>query len=523
MTGMGAERGPGLTAGAVLAGALLCAALLVAPGQTVISVYANDLFIFLDGAWRVASGQVPNRDFHTALGPLVYLLPAAGYRLTGSLGLAMPVAMALVLAIMVPPMAWILASRVRPLLAIPFAAFLLLVVAVPMNLGEAVSALSFAMFYNRVGWAGLALLVVMALPPGRAGPGRVAADALSAAVLAGLMLATKITYGAVALGFLALFLLDAGHRRWALAALAVVAGAGLAAEAAWGIAAAHVADLSLAGAVSGGLRGGVLVVADAALRNLADLVLFGLLAGLALRRAPSWHDALLYAACVVSGLLVMVQNSQGWGVLTLHGGALVAAERIMRADPPSPMERRPVLAAGTPLFVLALLLPTIVHCATALGLHAWLASERPVGRYALPGYDRIRIAQLWPVDDHGFSTAFRDGLAEGAAAMADLDPRRIVVLDFVNAFSAGLGVAPPRGDSSWLHWGRNVNERHHIPPERLLGDARIVLRARPGINGDALWAVYGSYVSEHFTLARETPAWEVYRRREDPAQASADP
>jgi hypothetical protein len=49
---------------------------LALPGQTLTTKYVNDLLIFLDGAHRISWGQVPNRDFHTALGPWPYL-PAA--------------------------------------------------------------------------------------------------------------------------------------------------------------------------------------------------------------------------------------------------------------------------------------------------------------------------------------------------------------------------------------------------------------------------------------------------------------
>ena len=60
----------------VLLIALVAALLIAAPGQTVVVKYVNDLFIFLDGAHRIDAGQVPNRDFHTALGPLNFYLPA---------------------------------------------------------------------------------------------------------------------------------------------------------------------------------------------------------------------------------------------------------------------------------------------------------------------------------------------------------------------------------------------------------------------------------------------------------------
>ena len=78
------------TAVAALLIVLLMAVLLAAPGHTVSAKYLNDLMVFLDGGHRVVSGQVPHRDFHSLLGPLVSLLPAAGLLLTGTLGAAMP-------------------------------------------------------------------------------------------------------------------------------------------------------------------------------------------------------------------------------------------------------------------------------------------------------------------------------------------------------------------------------------------------------------------------------------------------
>ncbi|MDQ4134614.1 MAG: hypothetical protein M3158_00360, partial [Pseudomonadota bacterium] len=162
----------------VLCMALACALLLAGPGRTVTTAYVNDLFIFLDGAHRIASGQVPNRDFHTALGPLVYYIPAAGLLLSGHLGGAMPVGTALFILAVAPAMAHVLTSRLRSIIALPFAGFLLLIVAVPMNLGEVVTALSFGMFYNRLGWALLATLIVMVLPPHGDGRRQLWLDAL---------------------------------------------------------------------------------------------------------------------------------------------------------------------------------------------------------------------------------------------------------------------------------------------------------------------------------------------------------
>jgi hypothetical protein len=137
---------PASLAALVIVIGAVCALLLAVPGQTVTTRYLNDLFIFLDGVHRVSEGQVPNRDFHTALGPLVYYVPALGYWISGHLGGAMPVGMALLVLAIALAAAHIVSSRLRPAIALPLAIFLILVAAVPINLGESIAGLSFGMF-----------------------------------------------------------------------------------------------------------------------------------------------------------------------------------------------------------------------------------------------------------------------------------------------------------------------------------------------------------------------------------------
>jgi hypothetical protein len=303
----------------VVAIAAFCALLLALPGQTITTKYLNDLFIFLDGVHRVAEGQVPNRDFHTALGPLVYYAPALGYWLSGNLGGAMPVGMALIVIALAPAAAHILSSRLRPAIALPLAAFVILVAAVPINLGESISALSFAMFYNRIGWSALALLLVLYLRPSRPGRYQALLDAASAAFLIVLMLYIKISYGVVGLGFLVFMLLDPRQRGWAAAALVLVVGAGLFIEALWGGTAAHIADLAIAGRVSGSLDT-IDELFTALSRNLSDYVIFAVVMGLALWRTRSLRDFLFFGFCAGSGFMLITQNFQTWGIISLAAG-----------------------------------------------------------------------------------------------------------------------------------------------------------------------------------------------------------
>lgn len=501
---------PAQTAALIVAMAGALAALLVVPGQTVVTKHVNDLFIFLDGAHRIVSGQVPNRDFHTALGPLNYYLPAAGYLVSGSFGAAMPITMAIYLLGLVPAIAYILASRLAPALAVPFGAFLLLILAVPINLGDGLTVLSFGMFYNRVGWAALGALVVMVLPAREAQPRRALPDALAAAVLVLTMLYTKVTFGVVGFAFLGFMLLDRDGRRWSAIALAITLAIAVLVEAFWRSTAAHVADLMLAGKVSGLVWGGIGTFLPILLRNLPDYVLFGLAAGLALWRAPSLRALLFYGFCGASGLLLLTQNAHDWGIIILYGAMAVAAETLVRNGLETGLDRGGRLAAGAPLLLLAVILPTIVHCAGAVGLHAVLATRRSGEEFGLPRFKGLRLVDLWG-GDYELAAKYLASLDDGARALESLGPEaaHIFVLDFVTPFSAGLGLEPPRGDVSWYHYGRTFDRDHFIPPEELLRDVRVVMEPKFPIGGQGLPEVYGAYVAKNFEMVRETEFWRL--------------
>jgi hypothetical protein len=518
------RRARTLAIGAILSAAIVFALLLAVPGETVTTAYVNDLFIFLDGAHRVASGQVPNRDFHTALGPFTYYLPALGYWLSGNFGGAMPMGMALITLALALPIAHIFSSRLRPIIAVSFGLFLLLIAAVPMNLGESIASLSFAMFYNRIGWVALSALLVMYLRPEREHARQDLLDTLCAAFLTVVMVYTKVTYGAVALAFLAFMLLDRDQRRWAAGAMAITLLAGLVIEAFWQSSMAHLADLMLTSKVSGSR--GIVDLMVGFLRHLADYVMLGILAVLVLWKTRSLRDLLFFGICAGPGLLIQNQNSQPWGIITIHAGAAVAAEILLRSQR-SQQDRSgtPIpLAAGAPFLLLALILPTALHCFMALSLHAGLAAARFGEPFGLPQFNRIRLALLWSPGDHAFSTAYLTSVRDGARILAGLPvtPKHVSVLDFANPFSAGLGLPPPRGDSAWLHWGRNINSDHFLPPEQLFSGVEILMLPKWGINSVPLHDLYGSYVRTTFEPLHETDFWIVQRRRAHQILTGAD-
>lgn len=502
---------------AVVAMAVLCALLLALPGQTQTTKYVNDLLIFLDGAYRISWGQIPNRDFHTALGPLSFYIPAAGYLLTGSLGAAMPVGTALLILTVAPFMAHILDTRLQPVIALPVAALLFLVIAVPMNLGEGFTDLTFAMFYNRFGWALLGLLLLMFLRPVAPRPRQQLLDALSAAFLVLVLCYLKISYGVVAFGFLVFMLLDPRQRAWALAALAVTVAVGLVVEAFWRSTAAHLADIMLAAEVSGALRGTFVDKMNLVLRNFADYSLFSVLAGFALWQTRSLRDLLFYGFCAVSGYLLINQNFQSWGTVTLYAGAAVAAQKLVRPDQ-AHLGRRVRWAAGAPLVLFGMFAPLIVISAVALGTHALLASQKGGEDFALPHLEGVKLAQLASPGDHMFSANYINSLRNGARALSALGPsaERVYVLDFVNPFSAGLGLEPPRSDTAWQHIGRTFDRDNFLPPEDVLRNVRIVMEPKYPVERFTYYGLrdrYLPHIRANFVLASENVDWWIWRKR----------
>ncbi len=509
------------TALPVTAMGVLCALLIGLPARTVTNAYVNDLVIFLDGAHRVVWGQVPNVDFHAALGPLTYLVPAAGLALSGQLGGAMTVGMALAILAVLPIMVHVIGSRLRPVLGLPFAAFLILLLAVPINLGADLSQMSFAMFYNRIGWAHLGLLLVMFLPPLREGGRRqLWLDAVCAAALVVMQCYTKSTYGAVAIAFVLFMLLDRRQWRWAALALGISAGTAVLVELFWRGSRGYVSDLLAAAQVSGGRN--LEAVARGGLNNLPDVVLFAMATGLALWVTRSARLAIFALGCLLSGMLILSQNAHGWGIITVFAGAVVAAELAMRGRSPDAGDERrgrlAVLVAGAPLLLVALLLPPVVRHATTLLLHFGLALSDFGDPLPLPAMDNVRHGYIWPEEHNGFAENYIASFGEGAAALAALGTpvERVVVLDFANPFSAGLEVAPARGDNSWLHWNRNVNEGTFLPGDEIMGDAKFVMSPRWGVNGPPLFRLYQPYLDRHFRRVAITDQWTIFMRDDAP-------
>jgi hypothetical protein len=249
------------------------------------------------------------------------------------------------------------------------------------------------------------------------------------------------------------------------------------------------------------------------LNNFYDLVVAGLLAGLALFHTRRLLDLLFYGLCLGAGILIISQNAHAWGIITLFAAGVVAAETGLRS---ASVSRPRVLGwSGAPLLFWLLILPPLGKYAVAMTLYVALASSGFGTGLALPNFADVRFGRLWSPGDNGFTELYIGNFGEAAELLGQMDdPQRVLVLDFANPVSAGMGLLPPRGDISWMHWGRNLDAEHHPLPQELFADVAVVMIPKIGINSAQLEELYGPFIVQHYALFAETDGWTVYRLRE---------
>lgn len=133
----------------------------------------NDYVVLLDGAWRMHHGQIPHRDFYSVIGPLPLACLKAGFSWFGPSPDSLPKSMVLFGALFSGIGLEIARSRLPgwwPLL-LPVVVLSCAAAPVPLGIGGGPffgfrHQTTYAMFYNRLGWAALlpAMLMVF-LPP----------------------------------------------------------------------------------------------------------------------------------------------------------------------------------------------------------------------------------------------------------------------------------------------------------------------------------------------------------------------
>jgi len=530
----------GVAAATVVAGL----AMITLYNGSIVMIAPWDVFVLLDGGWRIYLGQVPHQDFHNPIGALTYQLIALGMALKGPSTAAISVGVAAA-AIILGLWAWIVSRRrLTGFLALIFTGYVALTVVGTRPLGYAPEVTTYAMLYNRLGWAMLSVLLLQLLVPRRGGAtGTTTAEGLFAGALLGLLFFCKVSYFGVGLGGLALAaMLHPDVRRnllWHLVGVALIVTF-------WWLAFGihplnYLSDLqSAAGAQSAGHRmfllrtaAGESAVAIYILIVLALAVVFPWLgartAGTSLSPVRA---AVVIGFLIVSSVLLTAVNARERGDLPLLfvAGLIVlqiAAERVRAAEGP-PGGAAAVLLLTSAALILPLVGGQIAFKdALSIAMTTKRASVESTGnrlpQFEAPGLVDLRLSRAteWPATyarGKKIPTRINDGttlLRKWATPES-----RIYTLGFTNPFPFALRSTPPKGAPLWWDLNFSFSKEASPAPKSVFWDVDLLIvpRFREEEEGccweTAAWLAeaYGPYLDQHFPEVDRTDYWILRRR-----------
>lgn len=554
ITELSPRRGAWVVAALLAAAAVIWVAMLVVPGTTVAATHLGDLMTFVDAADRLARGQVPNRDFHSPLGPLAYWLLAQGY-MWGGLGGMMLLATALFAALLLPLTIYACMTRLAWPIALGFGLYTLLLAIAPAAIGEVAPRPMFAMFYNRFGFGLLGLLFLFVLPR-RAGLGSPSLDIAAMAACWLLLFYLKITYAAVGAGFLVALLWFRHIRREAVFALISAAAIVLVVELFWGGTGGYLSDIRSAAAATGTVRGGALGLLATTVNNIQGVYLFTAVVLLALVARVRYDYLLLCLFMGGAGILLDRHNAQGPGILTFIAGALVATlaprREGDRSAPPSTL--------ASLLLVGALVLPVAVGAAGNLAFHFLTAAQHRPSDLVGAAFPGLMVTQAptsttaqpsaavldasghgcGPVDPARFHLQNQRGqetigerqylaVLRNGVELLQRDPRlagKVFVPDLANPLNALAGRSAPTGVAAFNDAEITFSEAVHPDPKIMFRDVDIIMIPKyphkyPTF--DLMRRIYGGYVGANFDLVARSECWDAYRKKAAPAAWARPP
>jgi hypothetical protein len=507
---------------------LVCLAVAIV-GVPLLKVFGHDIFVSLDGGWRVLHGQRPGVDFYSQMGPAYYLLHAAGLWLAGNDARGLGYGSTLATSLISFWAYFLLRSRMRTAPLFVACLFLELLAAAPFPLGYTFLQTSFSMKHNRYGFALTALVMLESfLPEDFSTRKQRLLGGFSTGLACALLLFLKISYGFVALTFAAVSLPLCSRFRSRL--LGMAAG-----FAAFGVPMmaylrfdlrSQVYQYQLLAAVQG-QRIGFHSVIYSLYTNRLEIVLVVVMAalvillpGVSLRRGFTLMLSVMMAT--IAGALLMLTNTQPSGLPLLAAAVLLLLNEISVAIP-----KAPVLPQAAPLLAIGLLVVGIPMCFDAASLA--VAMERKL----LPGKSSYHFRE-----EHLASISFADCptlsldppcssndngqyfvryTEEGIALVQEYGRpgESVRGMGMSNPFSFATQRPPSRGGAVNLS-ATNISPSVMPPKTLLIGDVDLLLVPRfQATSRDILAAILQSYPellgSEYLRVA-ESGNWVLYRR-----------
>jgi hypothetical protein len=533
---------------------------------TYLSLITSDSFIFFDANYRISNGERPHVDFPTALGAVTLYLPWLGAQLAGGNAGGIE----LISALIALPLGIVCAHagmRRFPTGATAAIVALVFMVAVPAVLlglwfndshtiidGQPVvlaDNASYAMFYNRWGWAVLLALFCYLAPrhaPARERDShRQRAQLIETLVLAALLaflFYLKITYFLVGCGAAAIY---AFTNEKPVRTLAIGAGAALGAILAVGLSTGllipYLRDLAFVATINAAKSDTLLVILKG---NIAPILLaLSPLGILAILGRFTWKDALIGGFLAVASIFLVAQNAQLLDVITLASLAAYGLARIW------PEDNRLARFAAAGVFAMVISAPLLDRTFGLIQQTSGARREetRPPAAWAgIPALKNVHMAerenlfekvsaattQNERLDAWHFSNRMKrkevqrqgEYMASVMAGMEDLKPvlrpnDSIVTLEMANPFPFLLNARSAKGSYLTLDDGRTLSPTVYPDAASMFADADHVMIPRTSSRSTAETAMhlYAGWLTAHYESRVETLWWTRWSRRKAPGTA----
>ena len=493
-------------------------ALFASHGVTVEGYTLNDLMTFFGWINALEHRRVPSVDFQSPVGALAYILPWLGSKISGQFAGAMEAAGVLVAAMLLALGCVALRGRASTPVAALFLVAVFGLCCVPWNPGDGAGVVSHIGFYNRWGWAALAVLMLLGCS-GQEQVGRVwLADAVVVAFVLSFLFFLKITYFLAALVFVGGFgLLLRRFVKAATAGLTVFLSIVLAAQATVGYVLPYLEQ------VGGTVQATGLVWSDVLRINLPPILPLCAIAAsacaLTVRRKSALQDTAMplfgLAACVV----LATQNAPSACAFALAPAFVQASTLALDAKGRWSSLSPRVMSATVLGLMSAFLLPQFVVQTAATGFHVNIAHFGGNGFGAGPyrSVDLPRVGELHTMSQPNIDYAHT--LSPGVALLRGVQPpcSTAAALDFAQAF-APLADLPPSRSFFWsVHVGRSVNRATVPTAHTVFADVDCVMQPKHPYDVKStafLLEVYGEHLGRAFQVQAENADWLLLRKRD---------